>query len=64
MIKFLLGVEPDPDTANDDIVAKQRRWSPSQTREFNEVHSAIAYLILSCDMTPYRSCSKLTFSLI
>ena len=65
MIKFLLGVEAE---ATDDesntaesqlqLANRSRRWSTIQSREFGELHSALAYLILSCDTAPHRSCGK------
>ena len=60
MIKFLLGVEPEPIEENEEsnLGNRPRRWSTLQTREFGGLHAAIAYLILSCDTVPHRSCGK------
>jgi hypothetical protein len=60
MIKFLLGVEPEPIEENEESTLdnRPRRWSTLQTREFGGLHAAISYLILSCDTIPQRSCSK------
>eukprot|EP00095_Tigriopus_kingsejongensis_P003305 maker-scaffold355_size198070-snap-gene-0.39 protein:Tk03305 transcript:maker-scaffold355_size198070-snap-gene-0.39-mRNA-1 annotation:"ubiquitin carboxyl-terminal hydrolase 24 isoform x8" len=53
LIKFLLGVEPDPENS-EELLNQRRRWSSLQIREFGEVHIVVAYMILSCDMTAHR----------
>ena len=60
MIKLLLGVEPEyfEDGDENQLVNRSRRWSTLQSREFGGLHAALAYLILSCDTAPHRSCGK------
>ena len=64
MIKFLLGVEPEPieEYEETNLDNRPRRWSTLQTREFGGLHAAISYLILSCDTVPHRSSGKQTNS--
>lgn len=58
LIKFLLNVEPEAEDDESTLASRQRRWTVSQSREFGELHSALAHLILSCDTRPHRTCGK------
>ena len=60
MIKFLLGVEPThiEECDNNQLANRPRRWSALQCREFGGLHTALAYLVLSCDTATHRSCGK------
>ena len=58
-IEFLTGVAVVQEAGGEEQVlpgqsGKQRRWTPSQAREFGDLHALIAYLILACDMSSYR----------
>ncbi|GFQ83735.1 ubiquitin carboxyl-terminal hydrolase 24 [Trichonephila clavata] len=33
-----------------------RRWTPMQAQEFGALHITMASLVLSCDLTPHRTC--------
>ena len=57
-IKFLLNVEPEPEEDESALLGRQRRWTVSQSREFGELHGALAHLILACDSRPHRTESK------
>jgi hypothetical protein len=66
VIKFLLGVDPEATTSTvasgDDNgnsepsqeVKIRRRWTSLQSREFGELHRALAFLILSCKTDAIR----------
>ncbi len=60
IIKFLLNVEPEPEEDESTLLGRQRRWTVSQSREFGELHSALAHLILACDTRPHRTCGNYT----
>jgi len=41
---------------SNSVKNRQRKWSPMQSRDFGELHSAICHLILSCDTSALRTC--------
>jgi len=60
-IEFLTGVAVVQEAGGEEQTlpgqsGKQRRWTPSQAREFGDLHALIAYLILACDTSSYRTC--------
>ena len=59
VVKFLLGVDVDP---GEDYDARKhrRRWSSLQTKDFGEVHTLLAYLIMSCNMESNRKAGERT----
>ncbi|KAJ8306242.1 hypothetical protein KUTeg_016787 [Tegillarca granosa] len=50
LITFLLG-----QTSEQDQESSSRRWSSIQSREFSNLHSTLATLILNCDVSQYRT---------
>ena len=64
MVKFMLGVEPVEDEAEGGSKAKssdeattsptRRRWTSLQSREFGELHRALAFMILACNTDPLK----------
>ena len=57
LIKFLLGVDPEQqdEPGENELTNRPRRWPALQSREFGDLHAALAYLILSCNTGPHRS---------
>ncbi|KAF8763443.1 Ubiquitin carboxyl-terminal hydrolase 24 like protein [Argiope bruennichi] len=53
LLVFLLGPASANMSSSDTF---SRRWTPLQTQEFGALHITMASLILSCDLTPYRTC--------
>ncbi|CAL1268833.1 unnamed protein product [Larinioides sclopetarius] len=53
LLVFLLGPASANMSSSDTF---PRRWTPLQTQEFGALHITMASLILSCDLTPYRTC--------
>ncbi len=52
-IRFLLGVDIDSDSSfqdADEAKKHRRRWTPVQAKDFSELHSLVATLVLSCDL--------------
>ncbi|XP_015922706.1 ubiquitin carboxyl-terminal hydrolase 24 [Parasteatoda tepidariorum] len=59
LLTFLLG----PASANmQSLETFPRRWTPLQTQEFGSLHITMAFLTLSCDLTPHRTTELEDFS--
>ncbi|GIY96406.1 ubiquitin carboxyl-terminal hydrolase 24 [Caerostris extrusa] len=59
LLVFLLG----PSSANmQSADSFPRRWTPLQTQEFGALHTTMASLILSCDLSPQRTCELEDYS--
>ncbi|KFM65449.1 Ubiquitin carboxyl-terminal hydrolase 24, partial [Stegodyphus mimosarum] len=56
LLIFLLG----PSAANMQEILETfpRRWTPTQIQEFGSLHITMASLVLSCDLTPHRTCER------
>jgi ubiquitin carboxyl-terminal hydrolase 9/24 len=52
--QFLTGFSLSEDMAELDKT-KQKKWTASQSREFTDLHSLLAYLVLSCDTSHVSS---------
>ena len=58
VVKFLLGVDGDPDDDTFDPKKHRRKWSSLQAKEFGELHSTLAHLVLACNMDTQRENGK------
>ena len=69
MIKFLLGVDLEVKEGDNEgeamaseatvsnpksLLGQRRRWTSMQVREFGELHVAISYLVLACNLASLR----------
>ena len=54
VFQFLTGFSLSDDQAEVEAT-KQKKWTASQTREFCDLHSLLAYLVLSCDTSSHVS---------
>ena len=43
--------------------SKQKKWTASQSREFSDLITLLAYLVLSCDTAPHMTHGKLRVTL-
>ena len=43
--------------------SKQKKWTASQSREFSDLITLLAYMVLSCDTSPHMTHGRLRIAL-